>query len=160
MCDWKELHVHIFVKVVVGEESNIPIAVPAVDQQQSLEESKLSNGVVGGSCCLRPFFPVNAHPNVSSLDHGYIIRPVSDCQCRAIVRPLYHINHLRFLPRRYLIGRQWPKRQRRWSRGEVGCAVVVRPVAAAAESWRGRLCGGIATGGGGGGVVERSVVRW
>lgn len=49
-----------------------------MDKKKLLQEAELADGVVGSTNGLETFFAANADPDVSGLDHGYVVGSVTD----------------------------------------------------------------------------------
>ena len=49
----------------------------AVGEEEGAEEAELGDGVVRGVDGLHPFHARNPHPDVSFLNHGHVIRPIT-----------------------------------------------------------------------------------
>ena len=64
---------HILVEEVADGLSQPPVRPSAVNQHKSLQEPKLTNGVVRGHSCLSTFFTGNTNANIGFLDHGHIV---------------------------------------------------------------------------------------
>ena len=51
-----------------------------MEEQKRFQEFKLTNCIVSTSCSLLTFFTKNSHTNMSSQNHSYIVRTISDCK--------------------------------------------------------------------------------
>ena len=75
---------HVLVEEVKNHLSNPDVIPPAMHQQQPPQHPKLRQRIVTRLHSSHPFLPEQPHPDMCSLDHRYIIRPVPDRQCYLI----------------------------------------------------------------------------
>ncbi|KAH3676920.1 hypothetical protein OGATHE_001410 [Ogataea polymorpha] len=72
-----------------------------VHNQKSDKEPELANRVVARHDGLTTLLSSNADSNVSSLDHGHVVGPVTNCQSHHLQRVLDHHDNLCLLSRRH-----------------------------------------------------------
>lgn len=72
---------HVFKKVKQHKIGISSIAFPPVIEQQSPQQSELSNRIIAASGCLLPLNPTNSHTNMCCCNHVYIVRSITNSQC-------------------------------------------------------------------------------
>ncbi len=91
----------VLVEEVPQELADSEVRPTAVHQKQALEESELSDAVIGGKDGLHAFLTRNAHADVRRFDHGDVIGAVADGQRHRLLVLFDELDHEGLLKRRH-----------------------------------------------------------
>ncbi|KAH3668934.1 hypothetical protein OGAPHI_002689 [Ogataea philodendri] len=91
---------HILVEETWNHLSNTFVRPSSVNQNQSCQISELTKSIIGRHDGLSTFFTSNTNTHVGSLDHGNIVRTVSNSQCHDIKSILDEFDNGSLLSRR------------------------------------------------------------
>ncbi len=94
---------HVLVQRTLNHNAVTYIRVSPMDNQQSFEMSKLLNGIIARTSCLRTFIAVYSHAYVGLLDHTHVVGSISYRQTYFPYFLLYQPYYLGFLEGRHSI---------------------------------------------------------
>lgn len=92
-----DIQAHVLVEAVQDQLGDPGIIPGSVYQQQPLQIPELGYRVIRGTCRLETLYAGDSDAHTGLLDHGHIIRPVTNGQGNSFCVEGHHLNHLGLL---------------------------------------------------------------